>query len=100
MTEDAADDDGARVAELLLFTPRWARQYSPGALGEQFAMTALFRREDGEEQEPFGILTFELLAELIAEMNPPYVTVFSALGENIEALQALVEKARAGGRVH
>ena len=94
------DDHGACLAEMILFTPAWAREFSPGALAERYAMTALFLREDREPQEPIGIQSLSRVAELIAELNPPLVTIRSATGEDIDALKRLVELAKANGAVH
>lgn len=92
-------DDGACCAKMTLFTAAWSRAYAPRSAADD-AMVVVCEREDGIETDPVLVLSLASLAELIQELVPPSVTIRSARGEDVEALQRLVELAKAAPAVH
>ena len=81
-----------------LFTAAWSRAYAPPSPADD-GTVVVCEREDGVETDPVLVPSLALVAELIAELAPPLVTIKSAAGEKVEALQRLVELATTASTV-
>jgi len=90
-------DDGLRCWELTIYTRAWQLAY------EDYCGTEFFVRIEREDKcvvGPIGVRNAADLSTMITELTPPFVSIRSAPGENVEALKGLVEAAKAGGQVH
>lgn len=90
---------GACCTRLTIFTSAWSRAYAPPSLADA-ATVVVYERADGVETEPVLVPSLAILAEFIAGLAPPVVTIKSARGEDIAALKALVEQATVPQTVH
>ena len=91
--------DGARCTRMILFTAAWSKAYAPRSPADN-ATVVICEREDGTETEPLLVPSLARVGELITELAPPLVTIRSAGGEDIAALQDLVEQAKTPRTVH
>jgi hypothetical protein len=102
MTRAKDADDALRCVALIVYTTRWLREHDPCAPGEcEFAV--IFGRAGTESAGPTYVLDEIGLAELIASIGAPVVSIKSAHGENVEHLKHLVEFSTAqqdSGTVH
>ena len=97
--ERMVDDDDACCAGMTIFTAAWSRAYAPRSPADN-ATVVVFEREDGTETEPVLVHELARVGELIQELAPPSVTIRSAGGEDVAALQGLVERAKTAPTVH